>query len=100
MLDGTQLSAIAFLWFCLSSIKNNRSTKVEYLGAGFACSFILLLKAPVIIPATLAALLPLIWEQKSKKSLNNLSWVWLFYGLIPGFAWHLWNVFSYGSGAM
>ncbi len=23
-----------------------------------------------------------------------------FYGLIPGFAWHLWNVFSYGSGAL
>jgi len=100
MLDGTQLSAIAFLWFCLSSIKKNTSTKFNFLGAGFACSFILLLKAPVIIPALLAVLLPLIWENKSKKSFNNLSWVWLLYGLIPGFAWHLWNTFSYGSGAL
>jgi len=100
MLDGTQLSAIALLWFCLSSIKNNRSTKFNFLGAGFACSFMLLLKAPVLIPALFAALFPLIWEYKSKKYLNNLSWLWLFYGLIPGLAWHLWNIFSYGSGAL
>jgi len=25
--------------------------------------------------------------------------VWFLYGLIPGFAWHLWNIVSYGSGA-
>ncbi|WP_257473269.1 ArnT family glycosyltransferase [Prochlorococcus marinus] len=100
MLDGTQLSAIAFLWFCLSSIENNRSNKVKFLGAGFACSFMLLLKAPVIIPALLASLLPLIWENRSRNYFNNLSWGWFFYGLIPGFAWHLWNVFSYGSGAL
>ena len=99
MLDGTQLSAIALLWFCLSSIKHNRSTKFNFLGAGFACSFLLLLKSPVIIPALIAALIPLIWEYKSKKYLNNLSWAWLFYGLIPGLSWHLWNLFSYGSGA-
>ncbi len=99
MLDGTQLSAIAFLWFCLSSIRNNRSTKFNFLGAGFACSFMLLLKAPVIIPALFAALLPLIFEYRSNKYLNNLSWMWFLYGLIPGFAWHLWNIFSYGSGA-
>ena len=100
MLDGTQLSAIALLWFCLSSInKQNRSTKFNLLGAGFACSFMLLLKAPVIIPALFASLLPLIWEYKSKKYFNNLSWNWFLFGLIPGIAWHLWNFFSYGSGA-
>ena len=59
----------------------------------------LLLKAPVIIPALFASLLPLIWEYKSKKYFNNLSLIWFFYGLIPGLAWHLWNLFSYGSGA-
>ena len=100
MLDGTQLTAMAFLWLCLSSIKNNRSTKFNFLGAGFACSFMLLLKAPVLIPALLAPLVPLIWESRSKKYFNNLSWMWLLYGLIPGFAWHLWNFFSYGSGAL
>ena len=99
MLDGSQLSAIALLWFCLSSIKNNRSSKFNFLGAGFACSFMLLLKAPVIIPALFASLFPLIWENKSKKYFTNLSWVWFFYGVIPGFAWHLWNFFTYGSGA-
>ena len=99
MLDGTQLSAIALLWFCLSSIKNNRSNKYNFLGAGFSCSFMLLLKAPVIIPALIASLIPLIWEHKSKKYLNNLSWIWLLYGLIPGFAWHIWNLFSYREGA-
>jgi len=100
MLDGTQLSAIAFLWFCLSSIKKNKSTKFNFLGAGFACSFMLLLKPPVIIPALLAPLLPLILEYRSKKCLIRFYWTWFFYGLIPGFAWHLWNVFSYGSGAL
>jgi len=59
----------------------------------------LLLKAPVIIPALLACLLPLIWEYRLEKSLNNLSWEWFCYGLIPGLAWHLFNIFSYGSGA-
>ena len=91
MLDGTQLSAIALLWFCLSSIKNNRPTNFNFLGAGFTCSFMLLLKAPVIIPALFASLLPLIWENKSKKYFHNFSWSWFFYGLIPGFAWHVWN---------
>jgi len=99
MLDGTQLSAIALLWFFLSSVKNNRRTKVNFLGAGFACSFMLLLKAPLIIPALFASLIPLLWEYKSKKYLNNLSWGWFFYGLIPGLSWHLWNLLSYGSGA-
>ncbi len=99
MLDGTQLSAIAFLWFCLSSIKNYRSTKLNFLGAGFACSFMLLLKPPVVIPALCASLFPLIWESKSKKYLNNLSWTWFLYGLIPGFSWHFWNLLSYGKGA-
>ena len=59
----------------------------------------LLLKAPVIIPALFASLLPLIWENKSKKYFHNFSWSWFFYGLIPGFAWHVWNFISYGSGA-
>ena len=99
MLDGTQLSAIAFLWLCLASIKNNRSTKYNFLGAGFVCSFMLLLKAPLMIPALLAGLLPLVWEYKFKKSLYDFAWEWFLYGLIPGIAWHIWNIFSYGSGA-
>jgi len=99
MLDGTQLSAIALLWFCLVSISNNRSSQFNFLGAGFACSFMLLLKAPLIIPALLASLLPLIWEYKSKNFINKLSWLWFLYGLIPGFAWHLWNMLTYGTGA-
>ena len=100
MLDGTQLSAIALLWFCLASIKNHRSTKFNFLGAGFASSLMLLLKAPLVIPALLASLLPLIWEFKSKKYLHHLSWKWFVYGLIPGSAWHLWNAFFNGSGAL
>ena len=99
MLDGTQLSATALLWFFLVSIKNNRSSKFNFLGAGFACSFMLLLKAPLLIPSLLAALLPFIWENKLKNHLNQLSWEWFFYGLIPGLAWHIWNIFSYGVGA-
>ncbi len=99
MLDGTQLSAIAFLWLCFVSIDKKRSAKFHLLAAGFACSFILLLKAPLVIPALIASLFPLFWEYKSNNYRHNLSWKWFFYGLIPGFAWHLWNILSYGSGA-
>ena len=100
MLDGTQLSAIALLWLCFASIKHYRSTKYNFLGAGFACSFMLLLKAPLIIPALLASLIPMIWEYKLKNYSNNLSWKWLIYGLIPGISWHAWNIFSNGQGAL
>ena len=99
MLDGTQLSAIALLWFCLSSLKNNRSNKLNFLGAGFACSFLLLLKAPIIIPAIFASIFPLLYEYKSKKYLFNFSSSWFLFGLIPGISWHLLNIFSNGSGA-
>ena len=99
MLDGTQLSAIALLWFCLSSLKNNRSNKLNSLGAGFACSFLLLLKAPIIIPAIFASIFPLLYEYKSKKYLFNFSSSWFLFGLIPGISWHLLNIFSNGSGA-
>ena len=98
MLDGTQLSAIALLWFCLASIQNNKPNKFNFLGAGISCSFMLLLKAPLMIPALMASLFPFVWENKSKNSLKNLSWDWFFYGLVPGLAWHFWNIFSYGSG--
>ena len=99
MLDGTQLTSMALLWFCLSSIKNNSRSKFYFLGAGFACSFLLLLKAPFVIPALFASLVPLIWEYKLEKYSHSLSWWWFLYGLIPGFAWHLWNIFLNGSGA-
>ena len=102
MLDGTQLSAIALLWFCLSSLKNNKSkksNKLNFLVAGFACSFLLLLKAPIIIPALFATVIPLLFEYKSKKYRYNFSCFWFFFGLIPGFSWHLFNFFSYGEGA-
>tara|TARA_Y100001968_G_scaffold310055_1_gene330607 strand:- start:1077 stop:2648 length:1572 start_codon:yes stop_codon:yes gene_type:complete len=99
MLDGTQLSAIALLWLCLVSVGSNRSNKHNFLVAGFSCSFMLLLKAPLVIPALLASSIPLIWEQKFKSPNHNLSWNWFIYGLIPGLSWHLWNLLSYGSGA-
>ncbi len=100
MLDGTQLSAIALLWFCLTSIKNNKSNKFKFLGAGFACSFMLLLKAPLMIPALLACLIPLIWETKFKNISNRFSLEWFLYGLTPGLTWHLWNILAYGKGAL
>tara|TARA_B100000965_G_scaffold77180_1_gene61292 strand:- start:122 stop:1633 length:1512 start_codon:yes stop_codon:yes gene_type:complete len=99
MLDGTQLSAIALLWFSLSSVKIKRSNKFAFLGAGFACSFMLLLKAPIVIPALIASLVPLLFENKLKKYQYNFSWSWFFFGLIPGFSWHLLNIYSNGAGA-
>ena len=100
MLDGTQLSAIALLWFFLVSLDESRLDKFRFLGAGFACSFMLLLKAPLMIPALVAALLPLVWEKKFKRNNSFYFLRWFSFGLIPGVLWHCWNIFANGSGAL
>ena len=99
MLDGTQLSATALLWFLLVSLDQTKLDKYRYIFGGFTCSFMLLLKAPLLIPAFLSALLPLIFEKKiTRTNLTNSKW--LLVGLLPGTCWHLWNAYQRGLGAV
>ena len=100
MLDGTQLSAIALLWLFLVSLNRTKSDKYRFLGAGFVCSYMLLLKAPLIIPALLAAFLSLMLTGEFKYQCKWFLFNWFFIGLIPGISWHIWNAISYGYGAL
>ncbi len=97
MLDGTQLSAICLFWLLLISLDNSKTDKYRLLLAGLVCSFMLLLKAPLLIPAVIAALIA--------KSRNGITLKfpfsrWLLLGLSPGIVWHSWNSLNYGSGAL
>ena len=63
MLDGSQLSAIALLWWCLLGWEQGRGAgRWRWaVGAGLAGSLLLLLKAPMLLPALAAPLLALTW---------------------------------------
>ncbi len=100
MLDGTQLSAIALLWLLLVSIDRSPIDRFRALGAGLASSSMLLLKAPLLIPAALAAAIPMFWGNEFKCNWRGKTFVWLILGLIPGISWHVWNGFQRGQGAL
>ncbi len=59
MLDGFQLSLIAFFWLLLLSLDGTRLDRMRSCFAGLACSFMLLLKAPLLLPAMVAAFIPM-----------------------------------------
>ncbi len=100
MLDGTQLSAIAFLWFLFVSLDNTKLDTVRYFLSGITCTFMLLLKAPLLIPAIVAALPALIIEKRIRIVDKFLTWRWFFVGIFPGLLWHIYNAFSRGLGAI
>ena len=99
MLDGSQLSAIALFWLLIVIAKNNPSYKLAWLGAGLSGSCLLLLKAPMFIPVSLAAALPILFEKPlANRSLT--SWVApLILGISPGISWHIWHAISRGSNS-
>ena len=101
MLDGTQLSAMALIWWGLLSTGPRR---VQALAggwvAGLGASGLLLLKAPVALPVLAVAVL-LRWLDRA---LDRRGW-WLvlaglLLGLLPGMAWHGWHGLERGSLAL
>ena len=64
MLDGAQLTVMAVLWLAL--LKLGRSRRSARWGAvsGLMASAMLLLKAPLLLPAAAAAGLALVWGQE------------------------------------
>ncbi len=101
MLDGTQLTAMALLWLAL--LKLNRSHYSALWGAvsGLMASAMLLLKAPLLVPAAAAAGLALAWGQEWR-SWNNrpAACGGMLLGLVPGIGWHLWHAHIRGSQAL
>ncbi|WP_320673550.1 4-amino-4-deoxy-L-arabinose transferase [Prochlorococcus sp. MIT 1341] len=100
MLDGPCITAMALIWLLLLS--NNR-TIIDYLrmlAIGITSSFILMLKAPLLVPTICAALIPIFWGRELKK-----WWRWplaivLLIGLLPGISWHIWHGISRGDAAL
>lgn len=97
MLDGTQLTAIALFWLLLVSIDNSPRDNIRFLMSGLIASFMLLLKAPLLIPIICAAVLPMLME----RVLWEWSWgKWFCIGLVPGSLWHIWHAINRGNEAL
>ena len=64
MLDGSQLSAMALLWLALLQLNRSRCSGFWGTTAGLTSSAMLLLKAPLLVPAVVAAGLALAWGQE------------------------------------
>ncbi len=100
MLDGSQLSAMALLWLILVSFDKSYLDKIRAFFAGLVSSFLLLLKAPFLIPALVAALIPIFLGKKIKGfSFASLS-IFFAIGLSPGIGWHIWHGLQRGSDAL
>ncbi|MCP9851096.1 glycosyltransferase family 39 protein [Cyanobium sp. Morenito 9A2] len=100
MLDGAQLSAMALLWWAL--LRSRRGQRVWANGAvaGLGGSALLLLKAPILLPALLAGFLGLAFDPTP----GPKRWRWLLAGLVvgllPGLAWHAYHGLMRGQGAL
>ncbi len=101
MLDGTQLSAMALIWWGMLSTGLGRSqTLAGGVVAGLGGSGLLLLKAPVALPV-LAVAVGLRWLDRA---LDRRGWglllAGLLLGLLPGILWHGWHLLERGPLAL
>ncbi len=97
MLDGTLLTVMASFWLIIISIHNQKKNRFSLFLAGLISSFLLLLKAPLMIPIGISALIPTLLNTK-KWSYSGFKWYCL--GIIPGISWHVWHSFQRGAGAL
>ncbi|QNI65822.1 glycosyltransferase family 39 protein [Synechococcus sp. A15-44] len=101
MLDGTQLSAMALLWLALMKLNGSRTSALWGGVAGLMASAMLLLKAPLLVPAAVAAVVALAWSQEWKSWPNkSAALIGMLLGLAPGIGWHLWHAHIRGSEAL
>ncbi|WP_114988024.1 glycosyltransferase family 39 protein [Synechococcus sp. N19] len=101
MLDGTQLSAMALLWLALLQLDGSRNSGLWGSVAGLMASAMLLLKAPLLVPAAAAAGLALVWGQEWRRWNNRMTaLIGVLLGLAPGIGWHLWHAHIRGSQAL
>lgn len=101
MLDGSQLSAMALLW--LSLLRCRRGSGGDWrwaITAGLSGSGMLLLKAPLLLPALAAGLLALRLDPQARSiPWGRLSGL-LLLGLLPGLGWHLFHLAMRGEAAL
>jgi hypothetical protein len=101
MLDGSQLSAMALVWLGLLSTANRpRPALGGGLLAGLGVSALLLLKAPVALPALVGAGI----LRLADRQLHRQAWLLLLVGTAigaaAGLAWHGWHGLMRGEGAL
>ncbi len=101
MLDGSQLVAIALLWWALLGRMNSRRRIFGWGAlAGLAGSALLLLKAPTALPVLVTALALKGVERDLRPRQWLLLLLALLVGLLPGLAWHLGHWWQRGDGAL
>lgn len=101
MLDGTQLSAMALLWLALLKLNCSGTSALWGAIAGLMASAMLLLKAPLLVPAAAAAGLAMAWGQEWRYWKNkSAALIGMLLGLAPGIGWHLWHAHIRGSEAL
>ena len=101
MLDGPQLSAMALLWLALLRSRAAGSSALREGGlAGLAGSGLLLLKAPILLPALAAGLIGLALDPSGGRPRWTPLITGLGLGLAPGLGWHLWHGLKRGSDAL
>ena len=101
MLDGTQLSIMALLWLALLKLNCSRTSALWGAVAGLMASAMLLLKAPLLVPVTVAAGLALAWGQEWRCwNRKQAALIGMLLGLAPGIGWHLWHAYIRGSDAL
>ena len=101
MLDGTQLTAMALLWLALLQLNRSRCSALWGAVAGLMASAMLLLKAPLLVPAAVAGGLALAWGQEWRNWHNRAAALTgMLLGLAPGIGWHLWHAHIRGGEAL
>jgi 4-amino-4-deoxy-L-arabinose transferase-like glycosyltransferase len=102
MLDGSLVSASGLLWWQLLVSRQSRSWNLLGCGllSGLACSTLLLLKAPLVLPVLGIGLLLLLLERQHSSTQWLLLFSGLALGLLPGLGWHLLHYIDRGSDAL
>ncbi|AII48369.1 4-amino-4-deoxy-L-arabinose transferase [Synechococcus sp. KORDI-52] len=101
MLDGTQLTTMALFWLALLQLNRSRCSGLWGAVAGLMASAMLLLKAPLLVPAGAAAGLALAWGREWRTWNNRTTaGCGMLLGLAPGVGWHLWHAHIRGSEAL
>ncbi len=100
MLDGTFLSLMGLFWLLIITKEKGIRSHWKAGIAGLTCSGMLLLKAPLIIPAVLAGVFPTLLSKNLKHWLHGKTITWLILGILPGITWHVFHYLNRGVDAL
>ena len=100
MLDGTQLTVMAVLWLGLMQLSSTHQPRQAGLLTGLAASAMLLLKAPLLVPAAAAGAVAIAWGKEWRQWQLPQTCFGIAVGLLPGLAWHGWHALVRGQSAL